>query len=134
MKIPFFYPESADERAAVLQAVLRRSELPLGDGVALDGAVASVEGYSAAEIEAVLLAAANFAAWDARSFIGAEDLDRACADTIPSRDVRMLEFMEMLAVFESSARRMLPERFRGLSTPEVLERLDALRLQLGARV
>ena len=134
LKIPFFYPEDAAERAAVLLAVLRRSELPLGDGVAIDGAVASVEGYSAAEIEAVLLAAANFAAWEERSFIGAEDLDRACADTIPSRDVRMLEFMEMLAVFESSARRMLPERFRGLSTPEVLERLDALRLQLGARV
>jgi AAA+ superfamily predicted ATPase len=134
LKIPFFYPDSASERAAVVRAVLRRSELPLGDGVSLDGVVASVSGYSAAEIEAVLLSAANFAAWDGRSVITAEDLDQACADTIPGRDVRMLEFMELQAVFECSARRMLPERFRGLSTPEVLQRLDTVRAQLGARV
>lgn len=134
LKIPFFYPEDPVEREAVVRAVLRRSELPLGEGVALEGAVAAVKGYSAAEIEAVVLAATNFAAWDARTSISAADLERACADTIPSRDVRMLEFMEMLAVFESSARRMLPERFATLGTPEVLARLDVLRMQLGTRV
>ena len=45
----------------------------------------------------------------------------------------MLEYMEMLAVFESSARRMLPEKFQGLSTEEVQQRLDELRLLLGRR-
>ena len=52
---------------------------------------------------------------------------------IPSRDTRMLEFMEMLAVFEASARRMLPERYQELPTDEVHERLDTLRMQLGRR-
>ncbi|MSP54142.1 MAG: ATP-binding protein [Myxococcales bacterium] len=134
LKIPFFYPESADEREGVVRAVLRRSELPLTDGVDLSGIVEAVKGYSAAEIEAVVLAATNFAAWDARTHIGTGDLSRACSDTIPSRDVRMLEYMEMLAVFESSARRMLPERFAALGTPEVLAKLDVLRVQLGNRV
>ncbi len=134
LKIPFFYPEDAAEREAVIRAVLRRSELPMADGVDLLGVVEAVKGYSAAEIEAVVLAATNFAAWDARTHIGAEDLARASADTIPSRDVRMLEYMEMLAVFESSARRMLPERFASLATPDVLAKLDILRMQLGNRV
>jgi hypothetical protein len=41
--------------------------------------------------------------------------------------------MEMLAVFECSARRMLPEQYREMETTEVLERLDRLRSQLGRR-
>jgi hypothetical protein len=45
----------------------------------------------------------------------------------------MLEYMELLAVFECSAKRMLPERFQHLSTEEVQQRLDALRMQLGRR-
>jgi hypothetical protein len=60
-------------------------------------------------------------------------MDQAVRDVIPSRDVRMLEFMEMLAVFEASSREMLPERFRDLETQDVLERLDLLRAALGRR-
>ena len=42
--------------------------------------------------------------------------------------------MELLAVFESSSRRMLPERYQGMSTEEVQARLDVVRAQLGQRV
>ena len=45
----------------------------------------------------------------------------------------MLEFMEMLAVFEASARRMLPERYREMPLEEVHASLDRLRIQLGRR-
>jgi hypothetical protein len=65
--------------------------------------------------------------------ISAEHLLTAVSDVIPSRDTRMLEFMEMLAVFESSSRRMLPERYREMDTEEVQRRLDVLRAQLGPR-
>ena len=60
--------------------------------------------------------------------------ERAVLDVVPSRDVRMLEYMELLAVFEASSRRMLPERYRGLNTQEVQARLDVVRGLLGARV
>jgi hypothetical protein len=46
----------------------------------------------------------------------------------------MLAYMELLAVFEASARRMLPARYAQVSTDEVQARLDMLRAQLGARV
>jgi hypothetical protein len=39
----------------------------------------------------------------------------------------------MLAVFECSARRMLPERYKGLDTGDVLDSLDKLKIQLGRR-
>jgi hypothetical protein len=39
----------------------------------------------------------------------------------------------MLAVFESSSRRMLPERYQALDTEQVHARLDELRLSLRGR-
>ncbi|MFZ5482485.1 MAG: ATP-binding protein [Myxococcota bacterium] len=133
VKVPFFFPEEAGERLAVAEAVLRKAGLKLDAGATLDRVVDATAGYSAAEIEAVLLAAANFAAWDGRVSLSADDLARAATDIIPSRDTRMLEYMELLAVFEASARRMLPDRYRHMTTQEVQARLDVLKMQLGAR-
>ena len=134
LKIPFFYPENADERRSVAEALVRKIGLELVDGANLDGVVEGTEGYSGAELEAVLLAAANYAADDDRSEVRQADLDSAVADVIPSRDLRMLSYMEMLAVFESSRRHMLPPRFKELDTQDVLTRLDQLRLALGGRI
>ncbi|MCB9760443.1 MAG: ATP-binding protein [Alphaproteobacteria bacterium] len=134
LKIPFFFPEEAEERRLILEAQLRKNKLQLAEGVTLDTAVGLTEGYSAAELEAVLLAAAGFASYHDRETITQEDIDQAAQDVIPSRDTRMLEFMEMLAVFEASAKRMLPERFQELTTDQVQQRLDQLRGVLGRRV
>jgi transitional endoplasmic reticulum ATPase len=132
-KIPFFYPEEGDERKLILQALIRKNKLDVDPDLELEGAVDGTEGYSGAELEAVLLTASNLAAEAERDAIAQADLDQAVQDVIPSRDTRMLEYMEMLAVFESSARRMLPDRYRDISTEDVHARLDQLRLQLGRR-
>ncbi|HCH62619.1 MAG TPA: hypothetical protein DFR83_07445 [Deltaproteobacteria bacterium] len=134
LKIPFFFPEDHGERIAVLEALARKNKLTLAEDADLDAAANGTEGYSGAELESVLLAAGAHSAEADHEVIEAEDLARAVADVIPSRDTRMLEFMEMLAVFESTNRRMLPERFQSLDTDTVHARLDALRLQLGRRV
>ena len=133
-KIPFFFPETAAERESIFKAQVRKNKLILAEGVTFDAAVAKSEGYSAAELEAILLAASGKAAEHDRDTITQEDLDGAANDVIPSRDTRMLDFMEMLAVFECSARRMLPSRFQLMSTEAVQIRLDELRGQLGRRV
>ena len=132
-KIPFFFPESTEERQLILEALGRKNKLQLAEGASMTEAAEGTEGYSSAELEAVLLAAANHSADQEHEFITAEDLRVAVSDVIPSRDSRMLEFMEMLAVFESSSRRMLPERFKDMDTEEVHARLDLLRAQLGRR-
>jgi SpoVK/Ycf46/Vps4 family AAA+-type ATPase len=133
VKVPFFFPETDFEREQIFRAQLRKNKLALGDGVTLDNAVAETAGYSAAELEAVLLAAAGNAGDSDRLVLTQDDLDTAVSDVIPSRDLRMLEFMEMLAVFEASSRRMLPERYRNMETDQILERLDLLRAALGRR-
>ncbi len=133
MKIPFFFPETAEERALIFQALVRKNKLVLDEEIDWDAPVADTDGYSGAELEAVLLAAASLAGDEDQDMIEQAHVDQAAKDVIPSRDTRMLEYMEMLAVFECSARRMLPDRYRELATDEVQQRLDALRLQLGRR-
>jgi AAA+ superfamily predicted ATPase len=134
LKIPFFFPETAEERKGIFEAIARKNKLVLAPNVSFDRAVEATEGFSGAEIEAVLLAAAAMAGDDDQDTIEQQHVDKATEDVIPSRDTRMLEYMELLAVFECSAKRMLPERFRDLSTDEVQERLDQLRAILGRRV
>ncbi len=133
MKIPFFFPETGEERRLIFEALVRKNKLVVAEDVAFDYAVEQTDGFSGAEIEAVLLAAASLAGDTDSEVITQEQLDQASRDIIPSRDTRMLEYMEMLAVFECSAKRMLPERFQELSTDEVQERIDQLRMQLGRR-
>jgi SpoVK/Ycf46/Vps4 family AAA+-type ATPase len=133
LKIPFFYPEEPEERRSVMEAVVRKLKLNLVPGISFEVAVEKTAGYSAAEIEAVVLASAARAAEDEREVISQADFDEATADVIPSRDQHMIEYMEMLAVFEASAKRMLPDRFRDLSTEDVINRLDRLRVDLGRR-
>ncbi len=134
VKIPFFFPEEDAERLAILHAITRKNELTLAEGVDFAPLVEGTKGYSGAELEAVLLAAARLASIEDREALSQQDLDQALVDVIPSRDTRMLDFMEMLAVFEASALRMLPKRFSELSTDEVHARLDRLRAALGHRV
>ena len=133
MKIPFFFPETGDERQLIFEALLRKNGLRIADDIHYDVAIEETEGFSGAEIEAVLLAAASNAGDDNTEVIQQKHLDQAARDIIPSRDTRMLEYMEMLAVFECSAKRMLPDRFQELSTEEVQSNLDELRGQLGRR-
>jgi len=134
LKIPFFFPETIVERRAIFEAQVRKNGLILSDGVTVESAADNTEGYSAAELEAVILAASANSGVDGRDSISIDDIDRAVADVIPSRDTRMLEFMEMLAVFEASSRRLLPDRFRDMGAEEVQLKLDGLRLVLGSRV
>ena len=92
-------------------------------------------GYSAADIEAVLLLAGENAARDAdaENEISPENLESAFTDYFPSRDTTMLEFMEHLAVFECSNRKLLPEKYAQMSADELQEKLDTLRLLVGNR-
>ena len=133
MKIPFFFPEEGSERKLIYEALVRKNKMSMAEDINYDFAVESTDGYSGAELEAILLAANSLAADEDKETIEQAHLDQAVKDVIPSRDTRMLEYMEMLAVFESSAQRMLPDRFKNLSTEDVQQRIDHLRTVLGRR-
>jgi hypothetical protein len=86
-------------------------------------------GYSNADLEAVVLVALN-AAREADSDVSADIFTKAVDDYVPARDAGMLEYMEMLAVFEASRRSMLPRRYREMSQGAFNERLRELKREL----
>lgn len=129
-KIPFFYAETAQERAAVVRAVLSRYDSPCTiDWDQSDALFEVLNGYSNADLEAVALLAVDFAE-RAGGTITADLFAEAVRDFMPPQETRMIRLMEMLAVFETSRRSLLPERFRTLTPDEVQERLSQLRRAL----
>lgn len=127
-KIPFFFPLTNQERRQIFEAQVRKHKIG-HDPLSWEEVCSRTEGYSAAEIEAVILLADEFAATRGHSMTEADLLD-AAEDFVPNRNQKMIEFMELLAVFECSSRRLLPARFRDLPSAELQGRMASLRAEL----
>lgn len=136
LKIPFFVPQSAQERALITRAVIRRNQISarLNDEK-LEQLLEGAEAYSAAELEAVALLAyddvmAEAESEDDRPTLTIRHLENALADFMPTRETKMIEYMEWLAISEASNRRLLPERFREITVEELQEALHQSRVAL----
>jgi hypothetical protein len=94
-----------------------------------------IVGYSNADFEALSLLANDYSAERAGpdGTVTADDFVKAVADYLPSRDLEMIEYMELLAVFEASNRRMLPAKYVRLTVDELQSRLAELRAKVGHR-
>jgi transitional endoplasmic reticulum ATPase len=131
-KIPFFFPYDVEEIEGGLEALFRRYRLEHALEFPRDRERTSqpLFGYSFADLEAVTLLA-NDLAHDAKRSITADIFAQAIQDYLPSRDTTMLKYMELLAVFESSNRRLLPPTYHELSSDELNEKLQELKRVLG---
>jgi transitional endoplasmic reticulum ATPase len=136
-KIPFLYVQTPEEVELVARALVRKNKIKTDVDLTTirDGFSSKLVGYSNADIEAVLLMANDDAAreTDGDAPVLAEHLLRAATDYFPSRDAELLEYMELLAVFETSSRRLLPAKYASLTPEELDARLRQLRIIVGAR-
>jgi SpoVK/Ycf46/Vps4 family AAA+-type ATPase len=138
-KIPLLYAQSAEEVEAVVLAQLRKHRLETTVAFPADRAAVSqpMVGLSNADFEAIVLLAAEIAAGPdgspSSAPVAREHLVRAIADYLPSRDAKMLEYMELVAVFEASNRSMLPKKYQSMSGDELEARLEVLRLECANR-
>ncbi|MEO8122213.1 MAG: ATP-binding protein, partial [Rhodoferax sp.] len=130
-KIPFFYCDSAPERAQVLQAVLSRyGETCVASTEELLTLCETLTGYSNADLEALALLAVELAR-NQGGPLDAQALTAAAADFMPPQERDMIEFMELLAVSETSRRSMLPKRYRDMAVADIQSNLlDAKRRAL----
>jgi SpoVK/Ycf46/Vps4 family AAA+-type ATPase len=131
-KIPFFYPQTAEEVEAILAAQVKRHRLAWTVEFPRDREAASapLAGYSNADLEAVVLMAGGYAG---AGPVTPAHLADAVRDYLPSRDAEMLEYMELIAVFEASSRKLLPAKYAALSAAELQARLAPLRARVGGR-
>jgi len=136
-KIPFLYSQTAAEVEAVVAAQLRKNSIATKVDFSTIRSEFSEKmiGYSNADVEAVLLSANELAAGDAGAdaMVESSHFIAAIKDYFPSRDTELLEYMELLAVFESSSRRMLPQKYASMAPEELDARLRLLRAAVANR-
>ena len=134
-KIPFLYSQTPEEVENIARASVRKNKVKTGVDFATirDQFSRKLVGYSNADVEAVILMANDDAARDGTDQVTAERFVRAAADYFPSRDVELLEYMELLAVFEASSRRLLPAKYANITPEELDARLRHLRMVVGGR-
>jgi SpoVK/Ycf46/Vps4 family AAA+-type ATPase len=137
-KVPLLYAQSAEEIEAVLLAQVRKHKLTWDVAFPADRAEVSqpMLGLSNADFEAIMLLAAEYAAGPEMDLVGRiskAHMLQAMTDYLPSRDQKMLEYMELLAVFEASNRQMLPKKYQNMTAQELQARLDVLRIECGQR-
>lgn len=130
-KIPFLYPQAADEVEGVLSAQLRRHRIKHDIEFPRDRERIAQRfvGYSNADTEAVVLMANDRVA-DGAGVVNADVLVAALDDYMPPKDATMLEYMELLAVFEASNRSMLPQKYQSVPVDELQSRLRILKAQV----
>lgn len=134
-KIPFLYSQSPEEVENIARASVRKNRVQtdVDFSTIRDEFSRKLVGYSNADVEAVILMANDDAARESMSTVGAERFVRAAADYFPSRDVELLEYMELLAVFEASSRRLLPAKYANITPEELDLRMRQLRAVVGSR-
>jgi transitional endoplasmic reticulum ATPase len=136
-KIPFLYSQTPEEVEEVARALVRKNRIQtdVDFQTIRDRFATKLVGYSNADVEAVLLLANDNAAraGNGDAPVTADDFLAAAADYFPSRDVELLEYMELLAVFESSSRRLLPVKYANVSPEQLDARLRQLRVLIGNR-
>ena len=136
-KIPFLYVQTPEEVELVAKALLRKNKIKTDVDLATirDGFSSKLVGYSNADIEAVILLANDDAARESGGEAPVLDRHflRAAVDYFPSRDAELLDYMELLAVFESSSRRLLPAKYASLTPEDLDNRLRHLRAIVGSR-
>lgn len=134
-KIPFLYCQTPEEVENIVRAVVRKNKVQTSVDFASIRETFSTKlvGYSNADIEAVVLMALDDAAREDVAEVSAVRFTRAAADYFPSRDAELLEYMELLAVFETSSRRLLPAKYASVTSEELDLRLRTLRAVVGGR-
>ena len=136
-KIPVLYAQTPEEVEQIVRALLRKNKIKTQVEPAdiRDGFSTKLVGYSNADIEAVILMANDDAAREGgtSASVTADHFLRAATDYFPSRDAELLEYMELLAVFEASSRRLLPAKYASMTPEELDARLRLLRAVVGGR-
>lgn len=134
-KIPFLYSQTPEEVENIAAASVRKNKVKteVDFSSIRDEFSRKLVGYSNADVEAVILMANDDAARDEAAVVTADRFIRAAADYFPSRDVELLEYMELLAVFEASSRRLLPAKYANITPEELDARMRHLRAIVGSR-
>jgi SpoVK/Ycf46/Vps4 family AAA+-type ATPase len=130
--IALFYPDSAEDRSAMLRAMLKKTGTKFA---APDQAEATFQqqtgNFSGADIEALLVRARMRSTLAGRDAVSPEDLATTLTDFIPASSPGEVELQTLVAVLECTSRSLLPEKYRQADRSELTQRASELQAMLG---
>lgn len=124
--IALFYPETVEERRALLRAMQKKAGLtpfsPELEKFFLDNSGT----LSGADIEAVLVRAQMRASLQGKSAVEQEDVKGALEDFIPPSYPTEIDLQNIVAVLECTSKSLLPKQWRDADRKELIRRANEL--------
>jgi AAA+ superfamily predicted ATPase len=130
--LALFYPEAAEDRSAMLQAMLKKTGTKLAapeEGEALFQKQAG--SFSGADIEALLVRARMRASLENRDTVSTADLSATLGDFVPASSPDEVELQTLVAVLECTSRSLLPAKYRSADRSAMVQRAAALKALTG---
>src|SRR5437660_769869 len=125
--IALFYPDTQEERLALLRAMQRKVGMkPFSEDLEkffLDRAGT----LSGADIEAVLVRSHMRSSLEKKAAVDTEDLKAALEDFIPPYYPTEIDLQNLVAVLECTSRSLLPKQYRDIDRSDLIRRTSELR-------
>ncbi|HWR53278.1 MAG TPA: ATP-binding protein, partial [Bryobacteraceae bacterium] len=124
--IALFYPETDEERLAMLRAMQKKTDTQIASPEAEQYFLKNAPTLSGADTEAILVRAKMKSTLAGQATVGLDDLKAALDDFIPPSYPTEIELQNFAAVLECTSKSLLPERYRKLDRAEVVRRASEL--------
>jgi len=128
--IALFYPDTVEERGALLVAMQKKCGIQLAPEVERYFVEHSA-GLSGADIEAVLARTRMRSALRNSATVMAEDVEAVLDDFVPPSYPTEIELQNLMAVLECTSRSLLPERYRLADRADLVQRAKQLGVLAG---
>ncbi|PYX76646.1 MAG: AAA family ATPase [Acidobacteria bacterium] len=124
--IALFYPDTPEERLALLRAMQRKIGMkPFPEDIE-KFFLNRAGGLSGADIEAVLVRSHMRSSLQNKAVVDAQDLEAALEDFIPPYYPTEIDLQNMVAVLECTSKSLLPKQYRDLERGELIRRTNEL--------
>ena len=124
--IALFYPDTPEERLALLRAMQRKIGMKAFPEDIEKFFLNRAGGLSGADIEAVLVRSHMRSSLQNKSVVDAQDLEAALEDFIPPYYPTEIDLQNMVAVLECTSKSLLPKQYRDLERAELIRRTNEL--------
>jgi AAA+ superfamily predicted ATPase len=125
--IALFYPETTEERLALLRAMQRKVGMPPFSGDVERFFLEHSGNLSGADIEAVLVRSHMRSSLQKKPAVETEDLKAALEDFIPPYYPTEIDLQNVVAVLECTSKSLLPKQYRDVERSELIRRVNELR-------
>ena len=124
--IALFYPDTQEERLALLRAMQKKIGMPILSADIEKFFLERSESLSGADIEAVLVRSELRSRLMKKTAVDTEDLKAALEDFIPPYYPTEIELQKLVAVLECTSRSLLPQKYRNMQRSELIRQVNEL--------